>query len=160
MAPRRQRLQFEIADSYALGSLDGMARLKEAVSQVVSSRVGQSHLIPRRVLAAKALNLCAGGTGKNVDFLEREQRFQFQEIRLRQGVRVHDAIGEVAVVRQEDEASGMIFEAAHRKHALGHTVQQIAQRAAALRVAHRGNDFGRFVEQQIYALAFGAKKLS
>lgn len=127
MASRRQRLQFEIPDSYAFRSFHRMARLKEAVSQVVASRVGKSYFVPRRVFAAEPFNFCAGGAREGFDFLKREQRFQFQKICLRQRVRVHDAIGEVAVIRQEDEARGMVFKAAHGKHALRHTVQKIAQ---------------------------------
>jgi hypothetical protein len=160
MASWSQRLQLEISDSYALGSFDRVPRLKKTIPQVVAGSIRESYFVPRRVLAAEPFNFCAGGTGKNVDFLEREKRFQFQQIRLRQSVRMHDAIGEVAVVRQEDEARGMVFKATHRKHALRHAVQQIAQRTAAFRVAHCGDDFWRLVEQQIYALTFGTKKLS
>ncbi len=54
----------------------------------------------------------------------------------------------------------MVFEPTDRKYALGNSVQQIAERAAAFRVAHSGNDFRRLVQQKIDSLFFRTQEPS
>lgn len=99
MPSRRQRFQFEISNPHALDSLHRMACLKQAVPQFVVPRVGKRHLIPRRALAPQSFNLGAGVTRQFRNLSKREQRLQFQEIRLGQAVRFQDSIRQIAIVR-------------------------------------------------------------
>ena len=160
MAARRQRFKFEIPNPHALHSFHGMAGLKQTVAQFVAARIGKRHFIPRRVLCLESLNFCASGAREFVDFGKRKQRFQFHQICLWEGVRLHDSICQVAIVRQKHKSGGVVFQAAHGKHALRNAIQQIAKRAPSFGIAHRRNNFRRLVQQQINAFVFRAKQLA
>jgi len=54
----------------------------------------------------------------------------------------------------------MIFEAAYGEDALGYAVKHVGKGAAAFRINHGGDYFGRFIEEQIDALSFGAQELA
>ena len=57
--------------------------------------------------------------------------------------------GEVAVVGEEDEAGSGVFEIADRVNALGKTAKKIAKGLAPFGIGEGGNNFGRFVEEEI-----------
>jgi hypothetical protein len=160
MPARCKGFEFEIPDSHALHSFHRVARLKQAVAQFVAARIGKRHFVPGRVLALQALDSRAGGTRKLLDFRKREERFQFHQVGLRKAVRFQNAVGQIAVVRKKDKPSGVVFEPSHREDALGNPVQQIPKRSTPFGVAHRGNNFGRLVQQQVDSFAFRAQQLS
>ena len=69
--------------------------------------------------------------------------------------------GEFAIVREEDQTGGGVFEIADGIDALGESAQEIAKRFAAFGISEAGNNFGRFVEEQIdFALLLSCDLLS
>jgi hypothetical protein len=136
-----------------------MASLKQTIAQVVATRIGKRDFVPGRVLAFQPDNLRTSCSRKLFDFCKGKKRFQFQKICLRQTVRFQNAIGKVSIIRQEDEARGVVFEPSHGKDALRNAVEKIAERAPTFRIAHCRNNFRRLVQQQINPLAFRAKEL-
>ena len=160
MPSRCQRFKFKIANPHTLHSFHRVTSLKQTVAQIVATRIGKRHFIPRRVLCLESLNLRAGGAREFVNFGKGKQRFQLHQIRLWQGVRLHNSIGQIAVVRQKHKPGCVVFQAAHGKYALRNAIQQVAKRASPLGVAHRRNYFWRLVQQEIDALVFRAKQLA
>jgi len=71
-----------------------------------------------------------------------------------------DQVRQLTVVGEEDQAEGMIFQAAYGKHALRHAVEHVGEGAAAFGVDHGGDDFGRLIEDEIDALGFWAEEFA
>jgi len=69
-------------------------------------------------------------------------------------------VRQFAVVGEKDEAEGVIFEAAYGKDALRDAWEHVGEGAAAFGVNHSGDNFGRFIEQEIDALGFGAQEFA
>ena len=61
---------------------------------------------------------------------------------------VHDAVGDIAIVREEEEALGVAVQPAHRKHPLRHT-DQIHHRPAITLVLDGCDVAGRLVQDQV-----------
>ena len=61
-------------------------------------------------------------------------------------------IREFAVVREEDEAHRVIFEATDWEDALRDAVEKIGEGAAAFGVDHGGDYFGRLMEEEVNSL--------
>ena len=62
---------------------------------------------------------------------------------------------EVAIIREEDKAAGVIVKRADRIDPLGKPTKKIAECLAAFRVGESGHDFRRFVHEQIDMTALG-----
>ncbi len=155
MAPRCKRPQLKICDSHAADFFDGMACLEQLIAKGIAARLGERDDIPRRFFTFDTLDVRSRCTPQRFDLSECEQRFYFDVVRLPQTMRSQELIREVAVIGQEHKARCMILEAADRENALRNAVEQIAQRAAAFGIAHRGDHFRRLMEQQVNALLRG-----
>ena len=62
---------------------------------------------------------------------------------------VHDAVGEVAVVRQEQQPLGIAVESADRVHALRHIVEQVHHAAAVKFIRDRRHIAAGLVEHDV-----------
>ena len=81
---------------------------------------------------------------------EREHTFYFDVVGLLEMIPVFEELGgEVAIVGKEDQAGGGVFEIADGIDAFGKSAKKIAKSFAALGIGERGDDFGRFVEEEI-----------
>src|SRR5215470_11142009 len=126
MLPWRERSKLQIRQAHAFHFLDRMARLEKPVAERVPTRFRSSGFVPRRILPTAARDAHSDRARKLFHLLEREQRLDLNVVRLRQVVRLQDEVGQFAVVREENQARGMVFEPPYRKHALRHTMQEIA----------------------------------
>jgi hypothetical protein len=87
---------------------------------------------------------------KALEIGEREHAFHFDVIGLIEVVPVLEELrGEVAVVGEEDEAGSGVFEIADGVNAFGKTAEKIAEGFASFGIGERGDNFGRFVEEEI-----------
>jgi hypothetical protein len=85
-----------------------------------------------------------------VEIGEREHAFDFDVVGLLETIPVLEELrGEVAVVGEEDQTGGRIFEIADGVDAIGKAAEKIPEGFAAFGVGERGDDFGRLVEKEI-----------
>ena len=85
-----------------------------------------------------------------VHFAFADAAFHFDPIRLAQLFRgAQHARGELAVAGEQHETARRVIQSADGKNALGRAAQKMAQRFAAFGIGHRGDDFGRLVQQKI-----------
>ena len=149
---RRKRFHGKVADFHALDLFDWMAGLEQAVTQGVAARFRKCRLIPGGVFSFNAVDLRARGSRQVLDFFECQQRFQLQLIGLRQLMGFQHQIRKLTVVGQKNQAHRVIFQTAHREHALRDAMEQIGQRAASFGVNHGRDHFRRLIQQQVDAL--------
>lgn len=160
MLAGRKRVELESAESDAANFLDGMAGLEKPLAQEIAARVGESYVVPRGILAAAARDACAGGAREGFNLGERQKSFQLELISLREAIGGHHAIGEIAVVGEEQETARMVFEAADGKDAFANAVEKIADAAAAFGIAHGGDDLRGLMEHDVDELGRGLEKLA
>ncbi len=63
--------------------------------------------------------------------------------------------GQIAVVGEEDQAAGIVIEAADRINTFGQPLETVAESFAAFRIGESGNHFGRFIEHDVDATLVG-----
>lgn len=69
-------------------------------------------------------------------------------------------IREFAVIREEDEAHRVIFEAADWENALGDAVEKIGEGAAPFGIDHGGDDFRRLMQEKVNSLRLRAEEFA
>lgn len=158
MVSGSERFEREISDRHAFHFFNGVARLEKTSAQGIVARFGKRHLIPGSVFPLQADDVRAGRARQAFDFFEGEQCFQFQIVGLLQMAGSQHQVCEIAVVGQENQAHGVIFEAADWKNALGDSVKQIAESATPFRVAHGGNYLRGLIQEKINSLLFGTQE--
>ena len=98
----------------------------------------------------------AGVLAETIEFFEGEAALDLDVIDLRKiGPGFKHGGGEVAIVGEKDEAGVGVVEGADGINAFGEAAEEIAECAAAFGIGERGNDFGRFVEEQVDVILFG-----
>lgn len=152
-----------MAEGYAFHLFDGMQFLEESAAENIEFGAGGVDFVPKiGGAAAGGIGLANGAKAgarllaETIEFLEGEAALDFYVIDLRKiGPGFEHGGGEIAIVGEKDEAGVSVIEGANGIYAFGKTAQEIAKRAAALRIGEGGNDFGRFVEEEIDVIFFG-----
>jgi hypothetical protein len=103
----------------------------------------------------------AGFFAETIEFFKGEAAFDLDVIDLRElGPGFEHGGGEIAIVGEKDEAGVGVVEGADGIDTLGKTAQEIAKRAAALGIGERGDDLGRFVEDEVDVIFFGLDEVA
>ncbi len=155
--------QGEMAEGDALHFFDGMQFLEECAAEDVEFGAGGVDFVPEiGGAAASGIGLAhgaearAGFFAETIEFFEGEAALDLDVIDLRKtGPGFEHGGGEIAIVGEKDEAGIGVIKGADRIDALGKTAEEIAQCAAAFGISEGGNDFGRFVEEEIDVIFFG-----
>lgn len=152
----------EVAEGDALYLFDGMQFLKESAAENVEFGAGGVDFVPEiGGAAASGIGLANGAEAgarllaETIEFFEGEAALDLDVINLRKiGPGFEHGGGEIAIVGEKDEAGVGVIEGTDGINAFGKTAQEIAKRAAALGIGEGGNDFGRFVEEEIDVIFF------
>lgn len=153
----------EMAEGDALHFFYGMQFLEEGAAENVEFGAGGVDFVPKiGGAAARGVGLTdgaeagAGFLAETIEFFEGEAALDFDVIDLwEMGPGFEHGGGEIAIVGEKDEAGVGVVEGADRINALGKAAQEIAKRAAALGIGEGGDDFGRFVEDEVDVIFFG-----
>jgi hypothetical protein len=100
---------------------------------------------PRAGVFAETLEIFEGEASLNFDV---EELLEIRPVLEHRG-------SEVAIVGEEDEAAGVVVERADGIDAFGKAAKEIAQGFASLGIGKSGDDFGRFVHEEIHVTALG-----
>ncbi len=154
--------QGEMGEGDALYFFDGMQLLEEGTAENVELGAAGVDFVPEiGGAAASGIGLAdsaearAGFLAKTIEFLERETALDLDVINLRKmRPGFEHGGGEIAIVGEKDEAGVGVVEGADGINALGKAAQEIAQGAAALGIGEGGDNFGRFVEEEIDVIFF------
>jgi hypothetical protein len=168
VAALRQSFEVERAESDALEFFDGMFFGEEHAAKDVLAGILQGGLIPKIFgVAAAGVRLANGandGVGVAAQTLQighEQATFDFYVIDLLKIGPVFEHFGgEVAIVREKNEAAGVVIETADGIDALGQAAEKIPESLAAFGIGHSGDDFGRLVEHEIDATLVGFDKLA
>src|SRR5580704_18917338 len=133
MVSGSERFEREIPDGDAFDFFNGMASLEKPSAQSIGARFKERDFIPRSVFPFYASDVRASRPGEAFDFFEGEQGLQFQIIGLLQMTGFQHQVREIAIIGQENQAHGVIFQPAYGKNALGDAVEQIAESAPSFR---------------------------
>ena len=152
----------EMAEGDAFYFFDGMQFLEEGSAENIEFGTGGVDFVPEiGGAAAGGIGLAdgaearAGFLAETIEFFEGEAALDLDVINLRKmGPGSEHGGGEVAIVGEKDEAGVGVVEGADRIDAFGKAAQEIAKCAAALGIGESGNDFGRFVENEINVIFF------
>jgi hypothetical protein len=155
--------QGEMAEGDALYFFDGMQFLEEGAAENVEFGAGGVDFVPEiGGAAAGGIRLADGAEAgarflaETIELFEGEAALDFYVIDLRKiAPGFEHGGGEVAIVGEKDEAGIGVVERTDGINALGKTAQEIAKGSAALGVGEGGDDFGRFVEEEINVIFFG-----
>jgi hypothetical protein len=153
----------EMAEGNAFHFFDGMQFLKEGAAENVEFGAGGVDFVPEIGGApASGIGLADGAEARasvlaeTIEFFEGEAALDLDVIDLRElGPGFEHGGGEIAIVGEKDEAGVGVVEGADRINALGKTAEEIAKCASALGIGERGDDFGRFVEDEVDVILFG-----
>jgi len=153
----------EMAEGDALYFFNGMQFLEEGTTENIEFGAGGVDFVPEiggaaacGIGLANGAEARAGVLAETIKFLEGEAALDFYVIDLRKmGPGFEHGGGEVAIVGEKDEAGVGVIERADGINALGKTAQEIAECAAAFGIGEGGDDFGRFVEEEIDVIFFG-----
>ena len=164
IAALRNAYDGEMAERNALHFFDRMQILEERAAENLESGAGGVDFVPkiggaatRGVGLADSAEARAGFFAQTIQFIEREAALDLDVIDLRElGPGFKNGGGEIAIVGEEDEAGVSVVQRADGIDALGKAAEEIAERAAALGIGEGGDDFGRFVEEEINVIFFGS----
>jgi hypothetical protein len=153
----------EMAEGDAFHFFDGMQFLKEGAAENVEFGAGGVDFVPeiggapaRGIGLADGAEARAGVLAETIEFFEGEAAFDLDVIDLRElGPGFEHGGGEIAIVGEKDEAGVGVVEGADRINAFGKATEEIAKCAAAFGIGERGDDFGRFVEDEVNVIFFG-----
>jgi len=153
----------EMTEGNAFHFFDGMQFLEKGAAENVEFGTGGVDFVPkiggapaRGIGLADGAEAGAGFFAETIEFFEGEAALDLDVIDLRElGPGFEHGGGEVAIVGEKDEARVGIVEGADRIDAFGKAAEEIAKRAAALGVGEGGDDFGRFVEDEVDVILFG-----
>ncbi len=159
----RDAFDREMAEGDALDLLDGMPFREERAAEHIEASASGLRFVPiiggvaaRRIGLANGAEMNAGFLGEAIEFGKGEAALDLDEEGLRELVPDAENGGsEVAIVGEQDEAAVVVIESADGIDALGKTAQEIAKGAAILRIGEMGDDFGRFVDDEIGGLFCG-----
>jgi hypothetical protein len=140
-----------------------MEFLEESAAEVVEFGAGGTDLVPKiGGAAARGIGLAdgaeagAGFLAETIEFFEGEAALDLDVKELRKlGPGFKHGGGEIAIVGEKDETGIGVVEGADGIDPLGKTAKEIAKGAAALGIGEGGDDFGRFVEEEIDVIFFG-----
>lgn len=111
--------EFDISDGDAAEFVDVMARGEEGFAKRVFAGADGFHFPPAGGHPFGAGDFDAVAAFEFANFFRGGSGIDFAEINLAEIVRAHDAIGEFAVVGEEQEAGGVVFEASDGVNASG-----------------------------------------
>ena len=153
----------EMAEGDALYFFNGMQFLEEGTTENVEFGAGGVDFVPkiggapaRGIGLADGAEAGAGFFAETIEFFEGETALDLDMIDLRElGPGFEHGGGEITIVGEKDEARVGVVEGADRIDAFGKAAEEIAKCAAALGIGKRGDDFGRFVEDEVDMIFFG-----
>jgi len=153
----------EMAEGDAFHFFNGMQFLEEGTAENVEFGAGGVDFVPEiggaatcGVGLANRAESRAGFLAETIEFFEGEAALDLDVIDLRKiGPGFEDGGGEIAIVGEKNEAGIGVVEGADGINALGETAEEIAKGAAAFGIGEGGDDFGRFVEEEIDVIFFG-----
>src|ERR1700733_12796654 len=137
-----------------------MSEKLELLTQRIAPRFGQRHFVPRIFGALKALDAHARFGFNLLHIRVGEITLQLDEIRLSQSMRAQKLIGELAVIREKEEARRVILQPADEINSRLRAQKKFENRAAALGVSHRCDHVGGFVKREVEMLLWAMKQLS
>src|SRR5208337_2391588 len=155
--------QGEMGEGDALHFFDGMQLLKEGAAENVEFGAGGVDFVPKiggaatsGIGLADGAEAGAGFFAETIEFFEGETALDLDVIDLRElGPGFEHGGCEIAIVGEKNEAGVGVVEGADRIDAFGKATGEIAKCAAALGIGKRGDDFGRFVEDEVDMIFFG-----
>ena len=132
--------EFDIGDGDAAEFVYVMSGGEEGFAKRVFARADGFHFPPAGGHAFGAGEFDGGAAFEFADSGGIGRWVNFAEINLAKIVRAHDAIGEFAVVGEEKEARGVVFEASDGENASGEAAKKIGDGLAAFGIAQSGDD--------------------
>jgi len=153
----------EMAEGDAFHFFYGMEFLEEGAAENIEFGAGGVGFVPEIGGAATGgIGLTYGAEAgarflaETIEFFEGEAALDLDVIDLREnGPGFEHGGGEIAIVGEKNEAGVGIVEGADGIDAFGKAAQEIAEGLAALGIGEGGDDFGRFVEDEINVILFG-----
>lgn len=131
----RERAEFDIGDGDAAKLVDVMSRGEERFAKRVFARADGSHFPPAGGHSFGAGDFHTGAAFESANLLGGGGRINFAEINLAQIVGAHEAIGEFAIVGEEEEAGGVVFETSDGIDAPRESAKKIGDGFAAFGIA-------------------------
>lgn len=152
--------EFERAELDALHLFHGMIDGEEFVTQQVAARVGQLDFIPgilrmrtRGAGSAQAAQTSVGAPANLLELVVGKAAGNLQPIDFGQARGVpQDAVSELAIGGEQQQAGDVVIETAHGKNAAGKSAQDVAERGASFGIGHGGDDVDRFVQEIVAGL--------
>ena len=140
-----------------------MIFLEEDALQNIQFCSCELHFIPeiggvaaRSVRLAKRAQLGAGLFAEALEFVEGKTALNFDVKELREiGPVLEHGGSEIAIIGEEDEATGVVIERADRIDALGKAAKEIAKSFAAFWIGKGGDNFRGLVHEEVNVAAFG-----
>ncbi|HXR33885.1 MAG TPA: hypothetical protein VN830_09265 [Verrucomicrobiae bacterium] len=163
VATLRNAFQGEMAQGDAFYFFDGMQFLEEGAAENVEFGAGGVNFVPEiggatagGIGLAHGAEARAGFFAEAIEFFEGEAALDLDVIDLRKiGPGFEHGGGEIAIVGKKDEAGVGVIEGADGIDAFGKAAEEIAEGAAAFGIGKGGNNFWRFVEEEIDVIFFG-----
>jgi hypothetical protein len=160
-------VEFEEADFHATEFFHQLAEVFEHHSDLVLAAFGEADFIPRILAGLDEFDV--GGRGaaamqrdaglKRFHLFIGEGPGNFHYIRFDDvGGGRCDAMGELAIIGEQQQAFAGIVEAADGEDALLHAAQQVHDGLAAFRIGHGGDALAWFVERDVDVGAGGAQQ--
>ena len=153
----------EMAEGNAFHFFDGMQFLEKGAAENVEFGAGGVGFVPKiggapasGIGLADGAEARAGFFAETIEFFEGEAALDLDVIDLRElGPGFEHGGSEIAIVGEKDEAGVGVVEGADGINAFGKAAEEIAKCAAALGIGEGGDDFGRFVEDEVDVIFFG-----
>ncbi len=147
---------------------NGVAGFEHDVAQGFFLCVTHANFVPivggvttSRIGLAQGLETDAGFFAEMREFVAREHAFDLDVVTLFEMLPIlEQRSGEVAVVREKNEAAGGVFEISHWVDACWKTAERVDERFAAFGIGHGSDDVDWFVKRQVDVRFSGGDEFS